>query len=188
MRYSELARFDDLYEGYMTLDTYTVFSTGEKSVWCRGGCFEGEIDVPAELIEMAMVYATWRERLLALSEDVTGPVRVILHVDYLDPNVTPDYGECDLSWPFSFDPEPLAGEGDRSRLPSFLIDDAARAQELRDWWRGNLLTPRPCYPENSGGTFFVDGDRPAQYRLWMRDSVPLEDDKGLIALPTPRGL
>jgi hypothetical protein len=184
MRYSALSRFDDLYEGYMTLDTYIVFSDGNKSVWCRGGCFEGELDVPAELIEMATLYASWRERLLELSEDMTGPMRAILHKDYLDPTIAPDYGDCDLRWPFSFDPEHLAGEGDRSLLPSFRIGDP-EAQELRDWWRGNLSTPNACYPDNSGGDFYVGGERPAQYRLWMRDSLPLENDDGLIPLPSP---
>jgi hypothetical protein len=164
-----------------------VISDGQKSVWCAG-CFEGETRLPADLIAMVTAYPNWRERLLSSSEDITGPMRVILHKESLDAGYIPDSGDCDLTWPFSFDPEPLGQEGKRSELKSFVIDDPAQSQELRDWWRANLAMPNRCWAENSGGSFYTHGEGSAVYRLWMRDWVPLENDEGRIAIPTPRGL
>lgn len=186
MRYSELHRFDDLYGSDMDGDGYLVFSDGGKAVWCRGGCYEGQPSAPAELRQMATLYGNWRKRLLALSEDITGPMRVML---VKQPNSPPPDGDCDLGWPFSFDPAPLGQERPHRELTSFLVEDPL-AQELRDWWRNNLEHPDHCYPENSGGSFYVqeeDGSL-TYYGLSMRDYVPLENDDGLIPLPTPQSI
>lgn len=184
MHYSQLDQFDDHYGTELDLGGYFVVSDGQKAVWCRGYCTETPT-APQQLQEMEARYQAWNTRLLAMSSDVTGPMWA-LFTKSLD--VGPADTDCDLSWPFSFEPGPLAQAHTASTddLQPILID-VPEAQELRSWWRNNLESPNPCYPDNSGGSFYVQEEDQSWtlYSLLMRDSMPLENAEGLLPLPHP---
>lgn len=129
-------------------------------------------------------YRIWSDRLLAKSEDVTGPMWALL-TKSANPTSPPE-GDCDLSWPFSFEPSLYAQVvmPDTKEILSHRFENP-EAQELRQWWRSNLEDPNPCFPDGSGGTFVVqEGDANWYlYDLSLRDSNPLENGDGDIPLP-----
>lgn len=183
--YSQLGQFDDHYGNHLDLGGYFVVSDGEKAVWCRGYCTETPT-APKELVDIEGRYRTWNDKLRGMSEDVTGPMWALL-VRGANP-ASPPEGDCDPSWPFTFDPSLIAqiATPETTEFVAHRLDDP-EATELRQWWRHNIETPNPCVPNASRGTFLIEEADGTWflYHLAMRDSIPLENPDGLIPLPAP---
>ena len=130
---------------------------------------------------------TWWADLLATSEAMTGPVRVIIFKGVTEEPSTE--GQCSPVWPFSLDPEKYAYDRDDPIVAttgsSSLIDDADEAAELRSYWLDYRENPT-CDPLGWFALGFISPENAnVWYGLYVRDAVPLENDQGLIPIPFP---
>lgn len=187
MHYSQLDQFEDEYGDQLDGDGLFVLSNGQKAVRCRGYCTETPT-APDELVAMEARYQAWSDRLLATSEDVTGPM-LALFTKSASPASPPDEESgCDLSWPFSFDPNSTA-QVVTPQTTVFVLHrfEQPEAEELRQWWHRNIESPNRCIPDSSAGSFLIQEEDESWYlyRLSMRDSMPLEDADGQIPLINP---
>lgn len=180
MHYSQLDQFDHEYGDGLDSDALFIVSDGTNVVRCRGRCMETPT-APKQLQDMAFGYDSLRNRLLAMSSPTDGPMWMLLTKGN---DADPPEGDCDLSWPFTFDPGPIAQENPADNELRPLLMVGPEAQELRAWWHNNIANPSRCFEYISGGSFLEQEQDESwtYYRLTMRDSIPLENAEGLVPL------
>lgn len=180
MHYSQLNQFDDQYGDGADSDSLFIISDGANVVRCRGRCTETPT-APKQLQDMAFGYDSWRNRLLTMSNPTDGPMWMFLTKGN---DASPPEGDCDLSWPFTFDPASVAQVNPADNELRPLLMEGPEAQELRAWWHNNIANPSRCFEYISAGSFLEQEQDESWtlYRLTMRDSIPLENAEGFIPL------
>lgn len=114
------------------------------------------------------------EQLTETGTPYDGPMRVIA-----GPVVDPL--EVDGDWPLSLDPESLASPFHYELGTSDLVDDPAEVAALRLVFDG--ATPDDL---DLGATLQIPDSAEAKtYHVVTRDSLPIEDDRGLVQIPFP---
>ncbi|GEM_PF-2200868 len=161
---------------------------GKHAIWCR--C-DTEITGPAELSDGTFTtnVESWWEELWTQGDPIDGgALRVILTKIE---RATPVDTCAQPAWPFAWDPDEIAVPQESSSGEwgqSARIDDPVRVDEfrmLRTTYRDGDV-PMECNPLLQVGMLsFQHEDPTIAYTLVMRDSVPLEDDRGLIQIPKP---
>jgi hypothetical protein len=169
-------------EGLSDGSTLSV-SDGTLTVACYGGCESGPAGAQALWAEMGWIDALWAE-----GQAYEGPLRVSV-IGWVDATLD----ELPAAWPLPIDPWSIARNGDTDPAPeageTVLIDDASQAATLRELRRQYRDDDLPDDVPNAltayGHLTFGDAGGQDLFQLWMRDSLPVEDDAGLIALPQP---
>jgi hypothetical protein len=129
--------------------------------------------------------AAWTDMLWEQGEPLLGALRVSVVV-------VPDgaAGMATAPWPLMIDPASIAAvEGPTSEYPTVRIDggdDLSTLRELRRQYREDDLPPdMPNNLYQHGHLMFHDAGGQDLFKLWIRDSLPLEDEDGRIPLPPP---
>jgi hypothetical protein len=144
--------------------------------------------LPEEIRSMRQAWNAWVPRLAQAAERVDGPVRIVALVGFQHFEPTIPVATWPLSWPLSSiavdvdeDPNVVApGRGE-----SLLISDPAEVSAIRAIWDEYLsgahgewfkVPPVPFKdrtPANDAGSEKL-------YRVFVRDTTPFEDERGLI--------
>lgn len=160
-----------------------LVSDGTHTVACYAGCEDGPEGAQALWSEMS-----WIDMLWNASEPYAGSLRVSV-IGWADATLD----ELPVPWPLASDPWSIARDGNVDPPPeageAVLIDDAedvATLRELRRQYREDDLPDGvPNALQAYGHLTFVNEGGQDLFQLWMRDSLPIEDEVGLIPLPQP---
>lgn len=163
--------------------TTLLVSDGVHAVACTAGCDDGPEAARVLWAELPWIDALWAE-----GEPLDGPLRISV-VGWANASLD----ELGVPWPLEADPWSLAVDGDTEPPPqagqSILVDDpqqVALLRELRRQYReGDLPEGLPNALEAYGHLAFTDAGGQDLFQLWMRDALPIEDDAGLVPLPSP---
>lgn len=166
-----------------TFDASTLLvSDGTHIVSCNGECLDGPREAQALWGEMSRIDELWAE-----SEPYLGPVRVSV-IGWEDSLID----ELGVNWPLELDPWSIAIDGSSLDDPptagtSVLVDDPEAVAQLRELRRQYREDDLPEGVPNSlaayGHLTFTSHDGQDLFQLWMRDSLPIEAEDGLIPLP-----
>ncbi len=183
--YGELASIAGAWASADVLDAPTlVVSDGVHSMSCEAGCEDGP-EAAQRLWERS---SEWTDRLWEQGEALEGAVRlsVLGHVDStLD--------ELGVPWPMEGDPWALAIDAAQEPSPppghAVLVDDPGEASDWRELRRQYREDDLPAGIPNAlhayGHLSFHDQTGQDLFQVWMRDVLPMEDEAGLIELPSP---
>jgi hypothetical protein len=160
-----------------------IVSNGVDTVSCYAGCEQGPEGARALWDELPWIDMLWAE-----GDVYAGPLRVSV-IGYADSTLD----ELAVPWPLEIDPWSIAIDGDVDPFPlagqTVLIDDPAdlaTLKELRRQYReDDLLEGIPNALQAYGHLTFENQGGQDLFQLWMRDSLPIEDDVGLVPLPQP---
>ncbi|WAS95388.1 hypothetical protein [Nannocystis punicea] len=161
--------------------TTLVVTDGVATMSCYAACQEG----PAAAQALGPLSKAWTDTLWEQGEPLLGALRVSVVVV---PGGAP--GMSGAPWPLTIDPSAIAAvEGPTSEYPTVRIDggdDLATLRELRRQYREDDLPadlPNSLYQH--GYLLFQRDGGPDLFKMWIRDSLPLEDEDGHIPLPPP---
>lgn len=155
-----------------------VISDGTVSVACYAGCEQGPAAAQALWIENKL----WIDQLWEQGEPLAGALRISVVGSpgaAMDADAEP--------WPLAAEPWSLAAEESLdSNYPTVRIDagpDLETLRELRQKYREDDQQPfNSLYMH--GHLQFHDMAGVDLFRVWIRDSLPIEDDSGHVALPS----
>jgi hypothetical protein len=161
--------------------TTLVVSDGVSTVSCQGDC----PDAPPVGQALRAISKEWTDDLWQQGEPLLGALRVSVVVV---PGAAP--GMPTAPWPLMIDPSAIAAEEEgASEYPTVRIDggdDLATLRELRRQYREDDLPPgTPNNLYDHGYLLFHDAGGQDLFKLWIRDSLPLEDEDGHVPLPPP---
>lgn len=160
--------------------TTLLLHDGSSTISCYSDCNDS-----AEVAEISQRASSWIHVLWDGAQPVEGGLRAIA---YSYPTMAdPSFRTWPLSWPISqiakTSSEHVYQEGS-----GVVIDDAEDAATLRAWrsdYRDGTI-PREFANTltQSGLLMFIDSENVGT-NFWMRDSIPIENDRGLIPIPLP---
>ena len=161
-----------------------LVSDGVHTVACYAGCEQGPEGARALWSELPWIDMLWAE-----GDAYAGPLRISV-IGWADATLPDELGQ---PWPLAIDPWSIAIDGNVDPAPEagqgVLIDDEAQVatlRELRRQYREDDLPPDvPNALEIYGHLTFEAAGGQDLFQLWMRDSLPIEDEMGLIDLPEP---
>jgi hypothetical protein len=167
---------EDFFDG-----TTLLVSDGTHTVSCYAGCEQAPPEASALWSELGWIDVLWAE-----GEAYAGPLRVSV-IGWADATLD----ELGVSWPLPMDPWSIAIDGAVEPAPqagqTVLIDDPAQVATLRELRRQYRDDDLPVGVPNAlhayGHLTFTDEGGQDLFQLWMRDSLPIEDEAGLIPLP-----
>lgn len=160
-----------------------LVSDGTHTVACYAGCEDGPAGAQALWSQL-----TWIDTLWSAGEPYAGPLRVSV-IGWVDATLD----ELPVPWPLATDPWSIALDGNMDPPPepgqTVLIDDTedvATLREIRRQYREDDLPDGvPNALQAYGHITFTNEGGQDLFQLWMRDSLPIEDEVGLIPLPQP---
>jgi hypothetical protein len=160
-----------------------LVSDGVRTMACYAGCEDGPEGARALWAELG-----WIDELWAAGEPFSGPLRLSV-IGWVDSTID----ELGGPWPLAIDPWSIARDGNVDPPPeageTVLLDDAddvATLRELRRQYREDDLPQDVINALQAYGHLtFLDAGGQDLFQLWMRDSLPIEDENGLIDLPEP---
>jgi hypothetical protein len=158
-----------------------LVSDGLHTVACYAGCEEGPEAARALWSELHWIDTLWME-----GEAYGGPLRISV-IGWIDATLD----ELGVPWPLPMDPWSIALDGAVDPAPqageTLLIDDpeqVATLRELRRQYREDEISDDiPNALQAYGHLTFTNEGGQDLFQLWMRDSLPIEDEAGLIPLP-----
>ncbi len=156
-----------------------VFATnGESTVVCLGECSN---ESPSADEALRVHGQQWMEKLYRAGNPVSGPMRIGVVCDL----TTSSPPAQTVSWPLSSSPSNyvLEGEWDGTLGDSTLIErsgDINALRALRAWYAqsGGRVLRDVIYTQNPE-------DEVSTCQLVFRDTIPLEDEHGLVPIPSP---
>ncbi len=163
----------------------TVFYDGVDIVVCSGGC--NALGVRAEVHAMRDAEQGWIETLWTAGSSQDGPLRVVA-VRIADDDPTYDAVPA-ASWPLATPLATLAfPEADAipQEAGHSLRVDAVEAGALIGIWTEYLAGAHGELWRSHASIPLYDDAQGPRYRVFIRDSIPLEDDLGLIDAPDIR--
>lgn len=167
---------DGLFDG-----TTLLVTDFTSTVSCYGGCEQG----PPAAQALWSAQTEWLKKLWDQGEPLLGALRISVVATASAPS-----SESAPEWPLAIDPASIAAEDSiDANFPTVRVDaepDLSTLRALRQQYREDDLPPdAPNYLINYGFLLFHDVGGPDLFRLWIRDSLPIEDADGHIALPPP---
>jgi hypothetical protein len=158
-----------------------LVSDGAVTVACYAACEQGPAAAQALWIEQKV----WTDKLWEQGEPLLGALRISVVGSpgaAMEPAFDPE------PWPLAAEPWSLAAEESvDTNYPTVRIDSGDDLETLRELRQKYREDDEP--PANSlymhGHLQFHDMAGVDLFRVWIRDSLPIEDDDGRVALPSP---